>query len=136
MIERNFYTERFVERALELRRRCPDEATYQVELAKLLVGHARNDRERREWELMLKTTKLFQSLDQDDEKRERIAELRALLKARQPFVRISVSTARPRSMRHWLVSWSNGPSEDEIKALVAPFARKDLTFHFLRRTAR
>jgi hypothetical protein len=44
--ERNFYRERLLERALELRRRCSDAETYRVELAKLLVGHARNDTER------------------------------------------------------------------------------------------
>jgi hypothetical protein len=136
MTDRDFYLERLMERAQELRRQCTDEETYRVELAKLFITNARNEQERKQWESLLATNKFFQRIGQDDERHERIEELRALLKARQPFVRISVVLAGPRSTRHWLVTWSDGPSEDEIKELVAPFARKDLTFRFLRRAAR
>jgi len=133
MTDRDFYLERLMERAQELSRRCADEETYRVELAKLFITNARNENERREWEELLKTGKFFQGMRQDDERYERIKELRALLKARQPFVRISVLLAGPRSTRRWLVTWTDGPSEAEIKQLVAPFARKDLTFRFLRK---
>ena len=136
MTDRDFYLERLMERALELRQRCTDEETYKVELAKLFISNARNEQERKQWEQLLGIGKYFQGMRQYDEIYERIEELRALLKARQPFVRISVSRAGPRSTRHWSVTWSDGPSEDEIKELVAPFARKDLTFRFLRRAAR
>ena len=57
-----------------------------------------------------------------------IGQVRAILKARHPFIRFSVWRLRPRSMRHWCVQWTNGPLEAEIEELVRPFARKDLTF--------
>ena len=137
MTERNFLLERLMERALELQAKHQgNPETYHVELSKLMMQNARNENERREWEELLKTNKLFQRMSQDDGRYEVIQQVRATLKARQPFVRFSVSLDGPRSTRHWIVTWSNGPSEDEIKELVAPFARKDLTFRFLRRIAR
>jgi hypothetical protein len=94
----------------------------------------REERQRSKfWEGMVKTNKRFQHWSQDDERREVIEQVRARLKARQPFIRISVSLDGQRSTRHWLVTWSGGPAEAEIKELVAPFARKDLTFRFNRK---
>jgi len=100
MTDRDFYLERLIERAQELRRRCADEENYRVELAKLFITNARNEQEREQWEQMLGTAKLFQAMSQDDERYEKIKELRALLKARQPFVRISVSLAGPMICPH------------------------------------
>jgi hypothetical protein len=134
---RNFFLERIFERAMELKaKHAGDHATYMVELSKLLMTNARNEDERRTWESMLKTTQFFQRMDQDDEREEVIKQVRAKLKARHPWTRFHVSTIGPRSTRRWGVWWSDGPSEAEIKELVAPFARKDLTFELARKVTR
>jgi hypothetical protein len=62
MTERSFFHERVVERARELRQKYPDPATYYVELSKLLLSLARDDREREEAEIMLKDMKSFKRL--------------------------------------------------------------------------
>lgn len=62
-----------------------------------------------------------------------IKQVRATLKASQPFVKFWVVREGPRSSRRWEVRWTNGPTEGEIKQLVAPFAREDLTFRYLRK---
>jgi hypothetical protein len=124
-----------VERALELQAKHQgDPETYQVELMKLLVSNARNERERKEWEELLKTSKLFQRWSQDDEREEVVKQVRATLKARHPFIRFHVMRVGVRSSRRWEVQWSNGPSEAEIKDLVAPFGRKDLMFGYRRKS--
>jgi len=135
MAERNFFLERLMERALELQAKHQgNPETYHVELSKLMMQNARNENERKEWEELLKVNKFFQRTSQDDERGEVIEQVRAMLKARHPFVRFDVFRAGTRSTRRWFVQWSNGPLEAEIKELVAPFARKDLTFRFLRKS--
>jgi hypothetical protein len=134
MSERNFHLERLLERAQELRRQCTDQETYNVELAKLLTITARNDEERRTWEELLKTSKLFQRWSQDDEREEIIKQVRAALKTRWPFIRFYVLRTSSRTTRRWVVCWSNGPLEAEIKKIVAPFVRKDLTFSYFRKS--
>ena len=138
MTDRIFYLERLYERGMELKEKHQgDHATYLVELAKLMMTNARNERERREAEVMLKEMKtarryLFGNPD-DDEREEVVEQVRATLKARHPWTRFDVWRLGPRSARRWGVQWSNGPSEAEIKQLVAPFAREDLTFRYLRK---
>ena len=134
MDERNFRTERLLERAEELRRQYPDQETYRVELAKVLIATARDEKERRTWEAMLKTMKLFQGWGDDDEREETVERIRATLKARYPFIRFYVMRAGPRTSRRWEVRWTNGPLEAEIKDIVAPFKRKDLAFVYLRKS--
>jgi hypothetical protein len=134
MSERNFRLERLLERAQELRRQCADQETYRVELAKLLTTTARNDDERRTWEEILKTNKLFQRWSQDDEREEIIKLVRATLKTRCPFIQFLVMRTGPRSTRRWVVCWTNGPLEAEIKEIVAPFVRKDLVFSYFRKS--
>jgi hypothetical protein len=134
MTERDFHLERFMERALELKaKHQSDHATYLVELTKVLTQTARNEAERRRWEELMKVNKFFQRLSQDDEREEVIKQVRATLKASQPFVKFWVVREGPRSSRRWEVRWTNGPTEGEIKQLVAPFAREDLTFRYLRK---
>jgi hypothetical protein len=130
--ERNFLLERLLERIQELRRQCTDQETYHVELAKLLITSARNEAEHKTWEKMLETSKLFQRLSQDDEREEIIKQVRATLKTRCPFIRFYVLRTSSRTTRRWVVCWSNGPLEAEIKKIVAPFVRKDLTFSYFR----
>jgi len=138
---RDFYFERLMERALELKAKHQgDHGTYLIELNKLLIQTARNEKERKDWEVRLKETQTLQRLgvfgpNEDDEREEVIKQVRAKLKARHPFVKIHVLHAGPRSTRHWLVTWTNGPLETEIKELVAPFARKDLKFEYYRKSA-
>jgi hypothetical protein len=132
--ERNFHLERLLERAQELRRQCTDQETYNVELAKLLTASASNDDERRTWEEILKTNKLFQRWSQDDEREEIVKQVRATLKTRCPFIQFYVMRTGPRTTRRWVVCWSNGPLEAEIKKIVAPFARKDLVFSYFRKS--
>jgi hypothetical protein len=135
MTDRNFHLERLYERAMELKAKHQgDHATYLVELGKLMTTNARNEDERRTWESLLKTSTFFQKLSQDDERKEVIEQVRSALKASQPFVKFRVVREGPRSSRRWEVRWTNGPSEVEIKQLVAPFARKDLTFRYLRKS--
>jgi nitroreductase len=43
---------------------------------------------------------------------------------------------KTRKRRRWEVRWTNGPTEAEIKQLVALFARKDLTFRYFRKSWR
>jgi hypothetical protein len=132
---RTFLTERLMERALELKAKHQgDPETYRVELAKLLIANARNERERKEWEAMLKTNKLFQRWSQDDEREEVVKQVRTVLKARHPFIRFYVMRIGVRSSRRWEVQWCNGPPEAEIKDLVAPFGRKDLRFDYHRKS--
>jgi len=135
--DRNFHFERLYERAMELKaKHRGDHATYLVELGKLMMTNARNEDERRTWESLLKTSTFFQSLSQDDEREGVIEQVRSALKASQPFVKFWVVRAGPRSSRRWEVRWTNGPSAAEIRELVAPFARKDLTFRYLRKATR
>jgi hypothetical protein len=71
MTDRNFYLERIMERALELQAKHQgDLETYRVELSKLLIANARDEKERKEWEQMLKIGKLFQRMSQDDAREE------------------------------------------------------------------
>jgi hypothetical protein len=135
MSERKFTVERLLERADKLRQRCPDDETYLVEFAKLLITNARDDNERRTWEGMLRTMKLFQGWSDDDEREETVERIRATLKAQHPFIRFHVMRAGPRTSRRWEVRWTNGPLEAEIKGIIAPFARKDLSFVYLRKSA-
>jgi Large polyvalent protein associated domain 29 len=133
-MDRNFFAERIVQRALELQAKHQgDPHTYQVELVKLLVSNARNENERKEWVDMLKTHKKLQHLSQNMERREIVDQVRELLKTRHPFVRFHLARV-VRSTRRWNVRWSNGPLEAEIKDLIAPFERADLTFDYHRRT--
>jgi hypothetical protein len=140
MTDRNFYLERLYERAMELKAKHQgDNATYLVELAKAMKTMARNDEERRQAEVMLKEMKtagrfgLLGNTD-DDERKEVVKQVRETLKARHPWTRFDVWRLGPRSTRRWGVQWSNGPSEVEIRELIVPFARKDLTFRYFRKS--
>jgi hypothetical protein len=65
---RNFLTERLIERARELRERYRgDYATYMVELAKLFMANARDEKERKEAQTMLKSMKTFKRIGLWDE---------------------------------------------------------------------
>jgi hypothetical protein len=132
--ERNFLLEK-VARIQELRRQCTDQETYSVEVAKLLAATASNEAERRTWEELLKTGKFFQRLSQDDEREDIIKQVRAALKTRCPFIPFLVMRTGARSTRRWVICWSNGPLEAEIKKIVAPFVRRDLTFSYFRKSA-
>ena len=134
MIDRNFFVERLTERIRELRRRCTDQETFLVELGQLLLSVERDEDERRVLESLLNTSKFFYRLSQDDEREEVIKQIRSTLKTSQPFVKFWLVREGPRSSRRWEIRWTNGPTEAEIKELVAPFARKDLTFRFLRKS--
>lgn len=140
MTERNFLLERLMERAFELQaKHRGNHGTYLVELAKVMMQTARNEKERREAEIMLKEMRTAQRFslfgpNEDDKREEVIEQVRATLKARHPFIRFYVMRGGPRTSRRWEVLWTNGPSEAEIKQLVALFARKDLTFRFLRKS--
>jgi hypothetical protein len=140
MTDRNFYLERLMERALELQAKHQgDHASYLVELADLLIQNARNDSERRTWEQMLQGMKTAQRFslfgpNENDKREEVVEQVRASLKARHPFIRFYVMRGGPRTSRRWEVRWTNGPSEAEITQLVAPFARKDLTFRYFRKS--
>jgi hypothetical protein len=60
---RDFTRERVMQRADELRQRHQgDHATYLVELSKVLLSTASNERERKEAEVMLKEAKTFRRL--------------------------------------------------------------------------
>ena len=63
-----------------------------------------------------------------------IKQIRSTLKTSQPFVKFWLVREGPRSSRRWEIRWTNGPTEAEIKELVAPFARKDLTFRYFRKS--
>jgi hypothetical protein len=69
MTERDFISKRIVQRADELRRQHQgDHATYLVELGKVLLSTARNERERRDAEAMLnlaRTSRRFGLFDKD-----------------------------------------------------------------------
>jgi hypothetical protein len=134
-MERRFFAERLIERALELQAKYPgDLETYQVELAKLFMANARDENERKEWEDMLKTHKKLQRLSQNQERREIVNQVRALLKAKHPFVRFHLARIGVRSTRRWNVRWSNGPLDAEIKDLIAPLGRADLMFGYHRKS--
>jgi hypothetical protein len=53
-MQRDIHLERLTERLRELRELHPDNATFYVEAAKVLLSSARNSRERREAEIILK----------------------------------------------------------------------------------
>jgi hypothetical protein len=66
MTDRNFFLERFTERALELKEKHQgDHASYLVELAKVMMSTARNDDERRQAESLLEGMKMAQRLLRD-----------------------------------------------------------------------
>jgi hypothetical protein len=138
---RNFYLERLMERAFELQAKYQnDRGTYFVELWKLFITNARNEKERKEWEAMLRVAKTMQRNSifgpNDDSRREEVVEqVRTTLKAKYPFVKFWVVRGGRRTSRRWEVRWTNGPLEAEIKELVAPFARKDLKFEYYRKSA-
>lgn len=140
MTDRDFFLERLMERALELKAKHQgDHGTYLVELAKVMMQTARNDDERRQAESLLKGMKTAQCFslfgpNEDDKREEVVEQVRAALKARYPFIRFYVMRGGPRTSRRWEVRWTNGPFEAEIKQLVAPFARKDLTFRYFRKS--
>jgi hypothetical protein len=65
---RTFLAERMVQRALELKaKHRGDRGTYMVELAKLFMASARDEKERREAQTMLKEMKAFKRIELWDE---------------------------------------------------------------------
>jgi len=63
MNDRSFYVERLTQRLRELRQLHQDDATFFVEASKALLSVARNDRERRDAEELLKLMKTARRLD-------------------------------------------------------------------------
>jgi mevalonate kinase len=63
MNERNFYLERLAERLRELRQRHQDDATFFVEASKAMLSTARNEREHKDAEELLKLMKIARRFD-------------------------------------------------------------------------
>jgi hypothetical protein len=127
MTTRDFHLERLMERVRELQvKHQGDHGTYMVELAKLLITNARNEKERKDWEVMLKEMKTAQRLslfgpNQDDEREEVIKQVRATLKASQPFVKFWVVRAgikKRATMGGSMVQWSARDRDQEDRRSV------------------